>query len=187
MWPWGHLGFGYLLYRLGRRDRPEQAPALALAIGTQLPDLIDKPFAWTIPLLPNGRSLGHSLVIWVPILLGLVALTDGRRRRIAIALAVGHLSHLAADALYPALEGQWYYVGFLGWPIVPPVKYAHESTGILEHFLTFQLTPYSSFELLLFALAALLWVRDGTPGLALVVRAVRNAIERVREHTPVGS
>ena len=34
---------------------------LALAIGTQLPDLIDKPLTYQFAVLPSGRSLGHSL------------------------------------------------------------------------------------------------------------------------------
>ena len=49
--PWGHLAIGYLCLSLAIRARwrvPPQGPAvIAVAIGTQLPDLIDKPLAWT--------------------------------------------------------------------------------------------------------------------------------------------
>jgi len=182
MWPWGHLAAGYLVYRvLNRGTAPSALPALALALGTQLPDLIDKPFAWTIPLLPNGRSLGHSLVIALPVLVGLLLILDGRKRRTATALATGYLVHLGTDALYPALSGDWYYVGFLGWPLVPPVEYPSESTGILQHFLAFELTLTSGFEIVLFALAVVLWIHDGVPGFRETIEATTTGIGRLRD------
>ena len=65
MWPWGHLAVGYLVYsglsrwRFGRL--PGSVATLAVALGTQLPDLVDKPLAWTVNVLASGRSLAHSL------------------------------------------------------------------------------------------------------------------------------
>jgi len=177
MWPWGHLAAGYLVYRLGRRPLDGLA-VLALAVGTQLPDLIDKPFAWTIPLLPNGRSLSHSLLVIPPILFVVAYLASGRRRRIVVAVLAGHLTHLATDALYPLLDGDLYFLGFLGWPLVPPIDYGNATTGILAHFLTFQLTPRNGFELLLFALAVLAWLLDGKPGYRQVLTTAKSAASR---------
>lgn len=177
MWPWGHLAVGYLVYRAIDRDRtPTAAAVFAIALGTQFPDLIDKPLAWTITLLPNGRSLGHSLVIALPLLIGLLMLLDGRRRRLAAAFTTGYLTHLGTDALYPALAGDWYYLGFLGWPIVSPIKYSGESSGIISHFLTFEVTLTSGFELCLFGLAVLLWHHDQKPGWQATVRALRQRV-----------
>lgn len=178
MWPWGHLAAGYLLYRIGRR--PLDGPAvLALVAGTQLPDLVDKPFAWTVPLLPNGRSLSHSLLIVPPLLVVLAVLASGRRRRVLVALGVGYLTHLATDAVYPLLQGEFYYLGFLGWPLVPPIDYG-TSQGILAHFLAFELTPRSGFEILLFATAVVAWLLDGKPGYAYATRVVRSIAGRTR-------
>lgn len=179
MWPWGHLAAGYLVYRLGRRPLDGLA-AIALAFGTQIPDLIDKPFAWTIPLLPNGRSLSHSLLL-IPPLLALVAyLADGRRRRVAIALLSGYLVHLATDALYPLLEGEFHYVGFLGWPVIPPVEYENPPTGILQMFLSFELTLYNGFEILLFAAAVLAWLVDGKPGFRYALETAKSIAGKTR-------
>ena len=181
MWPWGHLAAGYLLYRLLTWGRaPAAIPALAVALGTQLPDLLDKPFAWTIPLLPNGRSLGHSLLLVPTVLVLALILTDGRERRALAALTLGYVTHLATDALYPALGGEWYYVGFLGWPLVPPIEYEGAPGGIIEHFLHFELTAQSGFELLLFAAGATLWLLDGQPGLRLLWRTAKDGVARVR-------
>lgn len=186
MWPWGHLAAGYLLYRVVVRRAPAQPlPALALAVGTQLPDLIDKPLAWTVQLLPNGRSLGHSLLVAGPLLAALMLSTDGRRRRVAVALASGYLTHLATDALYPVLDGDLYFVGFLGWPAIPPIDYPTVHEGIVSHFLQFTLTPRSGFEILLFAIAALVWVADGAPGLRLVGQTVKERVGRARQFVGV--
>ncbi|PSQ17916.1 hypothetical protein BRC99_00275 [Halobacteriales archaeon QS_7_69_60] len=66
MLPWGHLAVGYLAYSLAVRGRTGGPPAglatAALAVGTQFPDLIDKPLVAWVSLLPSGRSLGHSLL-----------------------------------------------------------------------------------------------------------------------------
>ena len=60
MWPWGHLALGYLLHSPLARARfgrpPTDRATLLLVIGTQLPDLVDKPLAWWLGVLPAGRS-----------------------------------------------------------------------------------------------------------------------------------
>ena len=70
--PLGHAAFGYVLYslytRLHLNHPPQGLAALALAFGTQFPDLIDKPLTWTFAVLPYGRSFAHSLFTLVPLL-----------------------------------------------------------------------------------------------------------------------
>ena len=67
-------------------------------VGSQLPDLIDKPLAHQFHLLPTGRVFVHSLPIAIPIccLVGWYARkTD--RPRVGGAFAFAYLSHLVAD------------------------------------------------------------------------------------------
>jgi len=173
MWPWGHAAVGYLLYTVSCRVRlgwrPQGLTVIALGLGTQLPDLIDKPLAWNFSVLPNGRSLGHSLLIAgvVIIALQIVAIRLDREPLVT-AFGVGYVSHLFADALYPALEGEFYYVGFLGWPLVPPVEY-EGSDGILAHLLAAEVTPTFVFETVLALATLALWYRHGMPGLRTLV------------------
>ena len=94
MWPWGHAAAGYLLYTLWARRRFHRPPAgaatLALAVGTQFPDLVDKPLAWTFGISPSGRAGAHSLLIAIPLLLMLwVGLPDRHRRSLWGAFAAG--------------------------------------------------------------------------------------------------
>lgn len=188
MWPWEHLAFGYLLYslvvRLGDGDPPRTAAALALCVGTQLPDLIDKPLAWVVGVLPSGRSLGHSLPFAVVLLLVVVALsrTSGTPAPgTVLAFAVGHLSHLAGDVLYPVLIEGELSVRFLLWPIVPAA--GGGSVDALPHlfdliatFLAFLATPrgalYALFEVALLSAAVVVWIVDGSPGLAALRRVL---------------
>jgi len=103
MLPWGHAAVGYLCYSFIVRVRDRRAPTgpavLTLAVGTQLPDLIDKPLAWSLGILPSGRSLGHSLLfaVLLTIVVWVVAQRYDRQREVS-ALMVGHLLHVLADS-----------------------------------------------------------------------------------------
>ena len=178
MWPWGHLAVGYLALTLGVRMRTERRPrggeTLILAVWTQFPDLVDKPLALTFGVLPSGRSLAHSLLVAVPLL---VLVTSYARRRgygtLGIAAATGYLTHLAGDSLRPAVTGEFGHLAFLAWPIttLSPSSGPGEH-GILEVLLSVGPTPYAVFQFALVGVAAAAWVADGSPG----VRDVRRLI-----------
>lgn len=190
MFPWGHAAVGYLLYagyqRLEYGLRPHDAPALALAIGTQLPDLIDKPLTYLFAVLPSGRSLGHSL-LFAALLLGVVWLVVRRYERPSLvgAFGIGYVSHLFGDALYPALAGDFGELRFLAYPILQPMQYDVEGGFIgylTETLFALDPSPTLLFEFGLTAVALALWYRDGLPGLQLLIpERVSQIIER-QEH-----
>ncbi|WP_266081703.1 metal-dependent hydrolase [Haladaptatus caseinilyticus] len=169
MWPWGHLATGYLLYSgycaARSRNPPTDITVLALALGTQFPDLIDKPLAWNVGILPTGRSLTHSLLS-ASVILGCLYYFSyrGTRRDIWVAFAIGYLSHLIADIALPLLQGDTAYANFLLWPFLstPPYKTAPSFTA---HFTNMEFTWFFVFQLFLVVLAIYYWFRDGFPGL----------------------
>lgn len=185
MWPWGHLAVGYLLYAGFTRWRFDRSPqggaTLALALGTQFPDLVDKPLAWTFHLIPSGRSLAHSLLTatLVCVFVWLYARRRGRSI-VGTAFAIGYVSHLFADALSPVLDGNYRYVSYLGWPVIDQPPY-DPSIGFVGHFASITLTPYFVFQLVLCAFALALWLRDGRPGVALL-RGWVGSWRRTTEH-----
>jgi hypothetical protein len=172
MWPWGHLAAGYLVYsayaHLRTGESPANLPALVAVFATQVPDLIDKPLAWSLAILPSGRSLGHSVVTVVPALV-VVWLLAARRdaRPLGTALAIGVLSHLFTDALYPLLGLDVEFLTFLGWPLLPLPAYEVDSS-FAAHFALVEVTPAFVFELVLVVVASVVWHYDGRPGLATV-------------------
>lgn len=179
MWPWEHLAIGYLAYSLLVRTTERRAPAaggaIAVAIGTQFPDLVDKTLGWTTSLLPSGQSLAHSLLFAVPVILGVGILAVlVNRSTLGVAFGVGYLSHLPADVVYPALLGGDLNLSFLLWPILAPS--GSQPTAVFAHvhelfakFGTLLATPegmyYLLFEVLLLLATLLLWVYDGAPGI----------------------
>jgi hypothetical protein len=184
MWPWEHLAVGYLLYALYARvhlGRPPSAAAtLALAFGTQFPDLVDKPLGWGLGVLPDG-VFAHSLFVAVPVVL-VVAVLATRRDRAATGwgFGFGYLSHLPGDAMYGVLFGNDPSFGFMFWPVVGQRSAAQ--VGILDN-VAYYFARYQAFilsadgllylgaELGLLAAAAAVWVGDGAPGWAALRRA----------------
>jgi membrane-bound metal-dependent hydrolase YbcI (DUF457 family) len=172
MWPWGHLAAGYLIYsayaRLRTGGAPADLPALVAVFATQIPDLVDKPLAWSLSILPSGRSLTHSLVTVGPALaVAWLLATKRDARPLGTALAIGVLSHLFTDALYPLLGLDFEFLTFLGWPLLPIPPYEVDSS-FAAHFALIDLSPSLVFELLLVAIASVVWHCDGNPGLATV-------------------
>jgi membrane-bound metal-dependent hydrolase YbcI (DUF457 family) len=179
MWPWEHAAVGYLAYSLGLRalgrEPPSDASAVVLAVGTQLPDLVDKPLSWQFDVFPSGYAAGHSLFVAVP--LGLLALAVGERRDrlgVAAAFVVGYWSHLLADVVDPLRRGSSVLVGRVLWPVSRPSPYEQDygiSRGVvyIERFLAeLQAMPLSAVLIVYLSLplvTLVVWVLDGSPGL----------------------
>jgi hypothetical protein len=184
MWPWGHAAVGYLLYSLYARQsqdrRPSGPAAIAVGVGTLLPDLIDKPLSWWLAVLPNGRSLTHSGLTAIALITILWVVT--RRYEVegtAVAFGIGYGSHLFADGFHSAISGEFEALAYLLWPVLPPIEYPTEQS-FGAHLAQLSLTPMRGFELALTALALVVWYRDGTPGVGqlwrLLVTAPRRAL-----------
>lgn len=172
MWPWGHLALGYLVYSVGSRsvDRgpPTDRTVVWLTVGTQFPDLVDKPLAWYLHVLPVGRTLTHSALTAAVVIAALWIVLENHRAS-STAFSVGYVSHLFGDALRPALAGDYQSLAFLAWPVLPPVQYETEGS-LFAHLANFDLTSTAGSEFV-FALAILaVWIVDGMPGWGLLGR-----------------
>lgn len=179
MLPWEHLAVGYLGYslsvRLLVRRGPGNAAVLALALGTQFPDLVDKPLAWAIGILPSGHSLAHSVFVAIPLSVLVVTTAWGLgRSRIGVAFAFGYLSHLPSDIFYPVLVGGDVASSIVLWPLVPAsepptVEFLGQIRWVFGRYVTEltsgQIGTYFALELGLLASVVLLWLLDGMPPL----------------------
>ncbi|MFC4986653.1 metal-dependent hydrolase [Saliphagus infecundisoli] len=178
MWPLGHAAVGYLLYSLSARarfgGRLATLPTVALLVGTQAPDLVDKPLAWYAGVLPTGRSLGHSLLVVVPICLAVYWLARRRgRAELGVAFGIGAVSHPLVDSVPALWSGT--EVNYLLYPVVPVTEY-EEGAPTLADLLAGSLgEPWFLLEFALAGAALLAWHRDGRPGLGTVERVLRRA------------
>ena len=113
MFVFGHLGFGHQLASPWRR----RLPALPLALGMLLPDIIDKPlyYARFSDVISCTRTFGHSGLFWLALLL--LGWTIGRRW--PVALAVGMITHIILDFTLDLLSGSDPGVTWLAltWPL----------------------------------------------------------------------
>lgn len=190
MWPWEHLAFAYLLYSLFAhtvyRRSPDGAAAFLVVLGSQTPDLVDKPLSWTFGLTPTGHGVMHSILIMGPLLAGALLLTRGRSRRLVAAYTIAHLSHLVGDLIYePLLLNEPVILGRVLWPVVSLPAYGTDQGGLVgraavyfvrwaHHIATQGLTPLVIFEFTLVFGVIALWVYDGAPVLADMVRYARS-------------
>ncbi|QFU82296.1 metal-dependent hydrolase [Natronorubrum aibiense] len=167
MLPLGHLAVAYLCYSLLTRVRfkspPTHVPVLIVLFASLFPDLLDKPLAWGLGLLPSGRTLGHSLLFLVPLSIGLYVFTRRYgRSEYAVAFAIGVLPHSPLDIM-TLLWDPYSSEQFLLWPLfsfpIPPILDSyHPPLGAF----------YILSELGFAALAFMLWWYDGFPGFKLL-------------------
>ncbi|WP_458188942.1 metal-dependent hydrolase [Haladaptatus sp. NG-WS-4] len=188
MWPWEHLAFGYLLYsvlrHVGTGRSPRSDAVVVLAVATQLPDLVDKPLAWSLAVLPSGHSLAHSLLSAFPLsVLALALAHRARRSDVGVAFVVGYLSHLAGDVIYPVAVGKEPSPGYLLWPLVR-VPADQSKMGFLARFREYfgdylvylgdpAVRGYLALELGLLFTVLVLWLVDGMPGIPRKIAVTR--------------
>ena len=177
MWPWEHLVVAYLLYSLYtnliRGRSPTGRETVVVAFGSQLPDLVDKPLAWTFRITETGYSIGHSM--FVAPLVCLLAVILAKRRgdvRLAGAFSIAYLSHLVTDVLNPLRMGRSIEPRVVLWPISSPP--ADDHGGLLDHFgfyliryvnqlLSGGVTTSIVVQLTVAFGIVLLWLYDGAP------------------------
>ena len=173
MQPIVHPVVGYICYAAYTRVRdgepPEDTPALVAIVAATLPDLIDQPL-WHAGVTPVGRTIGHSLLGALPLIV-LVWLLARRwdRPTLGVAFAIGYASHLAADVPWHVLAGDYHELGFLLWPITHMPPYS----GV-KHLVTvgdLEVTTLA-LEAVIFLAGVALWWCDGRPGLGSLRRAL---------------
>lgn len=193
MWPWEHVVVGYVVYSLGshllRRGPPRAAETLVVALASLLPDLIDKPLAWSLDVVATGYGPAHSVFLALPLVgfVGTAWAILGRPQRGA-AFGVGYLLHLAGDLLHNATGGSDLAPEIVLWPLRtyepsgPRAGFLRESVMRFGQFrsemLAGNLSLYARAQIVLFALAVLLWVYDGTPVLRESLQRTRTFFER---------
>lgn len=177
MWPWEHLAVAYVLYSLLSnvfiRESPSTRETIAVVVGSQLPDLVDKPLAWTFGITEAGYSVGHSMFVAPLVCLSVYVLAARNGdRHLAGAFSLAYVSHLVTDVLNPMRSGRRPEPDVVLWPISSPPATDHG--GFVDHFGVYFLRHVdtilaggSSAEIILqFGLGGLvlvLWVYDGAP------------------------
>lgn len=128
--PVTHGAFAYLWYVGYAAVTDHRLPArwalVPLAVGSQFPDLVDKPLAY-VDVIPYGRSLAHSAFALVVVCVAVrwVVRADPLGDRVPdplcrftpAAFAVGYASHLLGDAWRGLLAGDFLSVRFLAYPL----------------------------------------------------------------------
>lgn len=184
MWPWTHAVFGYACASLANRAvfgrGPSDAPALVAVFAAVLPDLVDKPLAWTVGVVETGYGPAHSVLVGLPLVAaGAVWLWYSERPDVGLALGVGYLSHLLGDLGFQYVDEGELVLSVVLWPVAPS---APDSTGGVVEHVVFFFARYAAdvrtgdaamylVATMLLALATVgLWVVDGMPVLRLLVK-----------------
>ena len=177
MLPWEHAAVGYLAYSLlvhaCYRRSPDGVETVAVVIGSQFPDLVDKPLAWQFGVVESGYAVGHSVFVAVPVAVAAGALARARGRAgAALAFAVGYLAHLPGDVVPDYLREGRLPTEVVLWPVRtgppnPRQPVVPHALAIFEEYARTLASPDPPTYLLVqfgfVALTALLWLYDGAP------------------------
>jgi len=110
----------YLL--LQDRRLPRIEALFVIGVGSQFPDLIDKPLAHLFLLLPNGRVGAHSLPFAIPLMtLALYVAWKLNRWRAGGVFVFAYATHLVADYYIVLVRPDPTFPVGLLWPLVPPL------------------------------------------------------------------
>lgn len=193
MLPWEHAAVGYLAYSLLSHALARRSPgaleALAAVVGSQGPDLIDKPLSWQYGVFESGYALGHSVLFAVPLTVAAALLARAYGRlRVGAAFAVGYLFHLPGDVVPPFLRSGELPLAVVLWPVAKAPPSAEQPVVGVTVDLFFEyvdvLTAQDPPTLVLvqagvIGLTALLWLYDGAPVLREIVLGLRRLLDGV--------
>ena len=196
MFPWGHVAVGYLCYSLSSHLRgrtPDGVSTVALVVGTQFPDLVDKPLSWSLDVLPAG-VLAHTVFFALPfVVLTLFLAHRFSRTELAVAFSVGYLSHLPADMLPSVVFSDDPSYWFMFWPVVArpgvdvsdPIVGPGAGAGLLtnaayyfEGYLQALTGPRGLAYVAVAGAVLSLWFYDGHPGTGIIGRVVNRVTSR---------
>ena len=174
--PVTHAAVAYLLYvayaAVTTRRLPARWALVPVAVGSQFPDLIDKPLAyWGV--LAYGRSLAHSVFSLV-IVCGMVwwmlrsdtvpcgdLLPDQLCRVAPAAFTIGYAAHLLGDAWRGLLSGDFVSVRFLVYPVFGVPRSSSDNIAPWVRILEIYQDPVAAvhIEIVLIALVVFVSVR----------------------------
>jgi len=141
-----------------RRLPPLQLFAIVF-VGSQLPDLIDKPLAHQFHILPSGRVFIHSLPIAIPIscLVGWYAWQTDRPRA-GGAFVFAYFSHLVADNWRVLSPPNPTLSRDLLWPLRPAMSRPRVPSWAGVHSINIHL--WTAFSIIVVAIATYYLYRD---------------------------
>lgn len=161
MRPTEHLIIALLpvgIYVLLRDRHPPSLELTAVTfLGSQFPDLVDKPLALQLNLIPTGRVFMHSLPFAIPVWALVIAYSwkTGRLRG-GVAFVLAYALHIFADNHQTLTIGR--IPNDLLWPFVaptprPPVPYWAGRGSINIHLFTL-------FSVVILSVTAYYFLRD---------------------------
>jgi hypothetical protein len=116
---------GYYLLRYQRF--PSKSLIFVIFVGSQFPDLVDKPLAHAVLILPSGRVFIHSLPFAIPIcVLAIYYGAATHRPELSGAFVFAYLAHIFTDTQHVLLDGGvppdlfWPLMRSLPRPVEPP-------------------------------------------------------------------
>lgn len=168
MMPWGHAAVGYLTFsllsRVGYRRAPTGAETIVVGLGTQFPDIIDKPLA-AVGVLSYGRSLAHSLLTMTLLFSVLFILLRGTSyQSLLLPFAVGNVSHAFTDIGGSLLRGEHFGTTFLVWPFTFETPAYTVPVYFQNQYVLYVLSDFTA-QWGLALIAGALWLVEGAPDL----------------------
>jgi len=118
--------------------------------------------AWSLSVLPSGRSLAHSAftLAFVSVLVVYVA-RHFDRPVLGVTFFVAYASHLLSDAFRPAITGELSYLGYLLWPLTSAPS--EEGGSLIAFVWSVSIGDFGGYHGVALLCCVGLWLLDGAP------------------------
>ncbi|WP_434530811.1 metal-dependent hydrolase [Haloarcula sp. NS06] len=195
MLPHAHLAFAYIAFssyaHSAFRRAPGQREALAILVGSQFSDIIDKPLIFLGEPFVSGRTVAHSVLVVFPaiFILTLICRQYIQDGKIAFAFGLSWILQPFVDASIFIIHGtvarDFIEISFLVWPFTIPADNIVQMLSNINYVETaIQQKPVwmaqrvpkkqnlrnwiRTFEILITIIFAIFWYHDGAPGIDLL-------------------
>lgn len=133
-----HLFLGAAIGLIILKYTHDKRAIITCIIGSGISDLVDKPIGYIYPMLDSGRTVFHTLAVFITIFAISIIIWKRWHNTLFIPFAIGILLHQITDTMW--ITPYWWY-----WPFGRIVEQHYINPAYFTDFFTIEITSLSEW------------------------------------------